>query len=71
MHTPLKTGDRVHNAAHGAGTVTGFTYPEGHGEEPVIDWDYAREDTPESIPRFRLQRILGVGEDGAMRVGKT
>ena len=70
MHTPLKTGDRVHNAAHGAGTVTGFTYPEGHGEEPVIDWDQARDDSPESIPRFGLRRIIGTTEGGSLLLGQ-
>ena len=69
MNTPLRAGDRVHNAAHGAGTVTGFTYPEGHGEEPAIDWDQARDDSPESISRFRLRRIIGTTEGGSLILG--
>ena len=39
MNTPLKAGDRVHNAVYGVGTVEGFDRNE-HGSQLVtVRWD--------------------------------
>ena len=57
MNTPIRIGDRVHNATHGSGTVEGFDYPEGEGEHVRVLWD-SDPLTVSMMQRFRLQRIL-------------
>ena len=67
MHTPLREGDRVHNAALGAGTVTGFGYEEGCGEHAIVQFDGDADIV--SIYRFRLRRIIGTTEGGSLILG--
>ena len=57
MNTPIRIGDRVHNAVYGSGTVEGFDYPEGRGEHVRVLWD-TDPLAVGAIQRFRLQRIL-------------
>ena len=57
MNTPIRIGDRVHNAVYGSGTVEGFAYPEGRGEHVRVLWD-TDPLAGGMIQRFRLQRIL-------------
>ena len=65
MNTPIRIGDRVHNAVYGSGTVEGFYYPEGLGEQVVVVWD---QSAPEVawIGRYRLRRILRVTPSGSL-----